>query len=115
MGVLMCFLISCCAERKAAEDVVMVNSTEIVNESLNDFKTDGFGIVKNSKDACIYIDASIKIEGVVKNKTLYPVNLDEKFQKNGSKINFDFTLSRAMQPSGCDVDYVVSVSNVSTK
>jgi hypothetical protein len=43
---------------------------------------------------------------------LYPVNLDESLQFTGAFIRFQYTLSRAKQPSTCAVDKVVSLENV---
>jgi hypothetical protein len=48
-------------------------------------------------------------------KTLYPVNLDEKFRKNNLKIHFQYVYSRAMSPENCEVDAVVSLINVKSK
>jgi hypothetical protein len=44
--------------------------------------------------------------------TMYPVNLDPQFQKNGLKISFFYQPSRAKQPAGCIVDKVVSLEDV---
>jgi hypothetical protein len=46
-------------------------------------------------------------------KTIYPIQLDDKFKKDGLKLKFNFTVSRAMSPTDCQVDYVVSLENVS--
>ena len=46
-------------------------------------------------------------------KTIYPIQLDDKFKKDGLKLKFNFTTSRAMSPTDCLVDYVVSLENVS--
>ena len=43
---------------------------------------------------------------------LYPVNLSDEFKKEGLHISFSSLPSRAMQPTGCSVDRVVSVENV---
>lgn len=48
-------------------------------------------------------------------KNVYPVNLDDKYRKDGLKIHFNYNISRAMTPAGCTVDAVVSVDNVSVK
>lgn len=66
------------------------------------------GTVHLTDDACkIYIDAEIAPDEI---KRFYPVNLDEKFRKEGMKIKFSYNLSRAMQPEGCYVDHVVSIN-----
>ncbi len=46
-------------------------------------------------------------------KKLYPVQLEDKFKKNGLKLNFNLTVSRAPSPADCQIDYVVSLSNLS--
>lgn len=46
-------------------------------------------------------------------KKIYPIQLDDKFKKKGLKLKFNFTLSKAMSPADCNVDYVVSLENVS--
>jgi hypothetical protein len=46
-------------------------------------------------------------------KTIYPIQLDDKFKKEGLKLKFNLNLSRAMSPTDCQIDYVVSLENVS--
>lgn len=46
-------------------------------------------------------------------KKLYPIQLEEKYKKNGIKLKFNLTLSRAPSPADCQIDYVVSLSNTS--
>lgn len=46
-------------------------------------------------------------------KTIYPIQLDDNFKKEGLKLKFNLTVSRAISPSDCQVDYVVSLENVS--
>jgi hypothetical protein len=48
-------------------------------------------------------------------KTLYPVNLEDKFKKEGQKLQFQYVYSRAMSPENCQVDAVVSLVNVKAK
>jgi len=45
--------------------------------------------------------------------TMYPINLDEKLQIDGSKIKFSYHPSKARQPENCAVDKVVALENVS--
>ncbi len=66
------------------------------------------GVIVNT-DACVTIETTT--EG--KKVTMYPVNLDEQFQKTDLEILFDYQPSKAPQPTDCKVDFVVSVSNVS--
>ena len=46
-------------------------------------------------------------------KKVYPITLDEKFKKEGLSLNFNLTVSKAMSPTDCQVDYAVSLDNVS--
>ncbi len=46
-------------------------------------------------------------------KTIYPIQLDDKFKKKGLKLKFNLNLSRAPSPANCQIDYVVSLSNLS--
>jgi hypothetical protein len=48
-------------------------------------------------------------------QTLFPVNLEDKFKKQGQKIQFQYVYSRAMSPENCHVDAVVSLVNVKAK
>jgi hypothetical protein len=43
---------------------------------------------------------------------LFPVNLGDQYKKEGMMISFNSHPSRAVQPSGCIVDRVVSLDNV---
>ncbi len=68
------------------------------------------GTVHLTEGGCgIYIDA---LTGPDTYKKLYPINLDEQFKVEGARIKFDYELSRAMMPSGCDADFTVTVSDV---
>jgi hypothetical protein len=44
--------------------------------------------------------------------TLYPVNLDRQYYKEGLKIKFNYAPSRAPSPESCTADMVVAVSEV---
>lgn len=75
------------------------------------------GIVHLNKNGCpFYIEIN---QCLVSNlsyylgKIIYPIQLDEKFKKDGLNLKFNFTVSRAMSPTDCKVDYVVSLENVS--
>lgn len=64
------------------------------------------GVIHVNDDPCgAYIEAQEK-DGMVK---MYPVNLEDKYKKDGLRVKFDYTLSRAMQPAGCSVDKVIAV------
>jgi hypothetical protein len=75
------------------------------------------GTVHLNKNSCPY---SIEINQCLVSdlsyylgKTVYPVQLDDKFKKEGLSLNFNFTVSKAMSPTDCQVDYVVVLDNVS--
>ncbi|MDB3887401.1 hypothetical protein N9344_00445 [bacterium] len=103
IGVLL--LVSCCNKKQA-----VTNSNEEVE--VNTANNRIIGTIRVSDDACkVYIDAQMSED---KNdiKKMYPVNIDEKFYKEGMFVRFSYALSRAKQPEGCNVDFVVSVSDL---
>ncbi len=89
-------------------------NTEVVSTTGN-----YYGTVHLSANGCPYyieIQKSKKTNIAKETfKNVYPVNLEEKFRKDGLKIHFNYNISRAMTPAGCTVDAVVSVENVSVK
>tara|TARA_B110000285_G_scaffold143059_1_gene159859 strand:- start:2341 stop:2643 length:303 start_codon:yes stop_codon:yes gene_type:complete len=58
---------------------------------------------------CTFIHSDIDGDSI----TMYPVHLDKQFCISGKQIQFDYSISRAPQPTKCIVDLVVSISNVS--
>lgn len=66
------------------------------------------GVVHTEGDCGVYL--SIQIEG--QELKAFPANLPEEFKKDGLKIKFLSTPSRAPQPAGCIVDKVISVEQV---
>jgi hypothetical protein len=69
----------------------------------------------SKKEACpvyITIEGVFSKSTIVEFHTLYPINLDREFKKDGMYIQFNYTLSRAMSPEGCATDAIVSVENV---
>ncbi len=60
----------------------------------------------------ITIEGVFSKSSIVEFHTLYPINLERKFQKNGCYLQFNYTASRAMSPKGCQTDGVVSLENV---
>ena len=69
-------------------------------------KTSGVVVISND---CTYIKATVDGKTV----TMYPVNLEKKYKIADTMLNFDFAMSRGAQPTNCQVDKVVSVSNLS--
>jgi hypothetical protein len=84
----------------------------------NEFEPKGsyLGKVHVSKnEACpiyITIEGVFSKSSIVEFHTIYPVNLANKFKKNGLYLQFNYTPSRAMSPEGCKTDAVVSIENV---
>jgi hypothetical protein len=73
------------------------------------------GIVHVNKDNCpnyIEITNGPEIESP---KKVYALNLAKKYLKEGKKLRFNFTYSKAMNPAGCNVEAVVVLSNISVK
>ena len=67
------------------------------------------GTVRTTSKGClVYIDAQTNSRSI----KMYPVNLDDRFKKEGMFIRFTYALSRGMQPKGCECNQIVSVSDV---
>jgi len=69
----------------------------------------------SKKEACpiyITIEGVFSKSSIVDFHTIYPVNLEGEFKKDGIYIRFNYTVSRAMSPQGCTTDGVVSLENV---
>lgn len=86
--------------------------------TVDEFDTKGsyLGQVHVSKqESCpvyITIEGVFSKSSIVEYHTLYPINLDQKFKKEGMYLQFNYTPSRAMSPEGCATDAVVSLENV---
>ncbi len=77
------------------------NSTELENRVI--------GIVHVSESDCpVYIEAKLTDHAV----NMFPINIEDKYKVEGMKIKFTYELSRGAQPENCDVDMVVSLSDV---
>jgi hypothetical protein len=69
----------------------------------------------SKKEACpiyITIEGVFSKSTIVDFHTIYPVNLESVFKKDGLYIRFNYTTIRAMSPEGCMTDGVVSLENV---
>ena len=60
----------------------------------------------------ITIEGVFSKSSIVEFHTLYPINLERKFKKDGLYVQFNYSLSRAMSPQGCQTDGVVSLEHV---
>lgn len=117
-------LTSCatCKERKLEKESEKAATEETIEENPNVISSerplreedmiDIEGIVRINKTGCpVLIEM---VEGDLYS-VVYPVNLDEKFKVEGTKIKFSFTPSKAQMIEGCKADRVISVSNVTLK
>lgn len=84
----------------------------------DEFETKGsyLGQVHMSKkDPCavyITIEGVFSKSSIIEYHTVYPLNLEHTFKKDGIYIRFNYKTSRAMSPDGCSVDAVVVMENV---
>jgi hypothetical protein len=91
-------------ERKAHEG----ETSEVVDQVVAEPER-FIGTVVAASDVCpVLIDAQVG-DKMIK---MYPINLEEKFQKAGMRLKFSYTPSRAQQPENCDLDMVVVLSEV---
>jgi hypothetical protein len=98
-------LVASCGTQKEA--VQSNENSSNVEQTANDGMI--VGIVRMNPKGCpLYLDANENGEEI----TMYPVNLDEKFKKDGIRIKFTYTPSRAMQPEECNVNKVVALDSV---
>ena len=105
------FVLSC-ANRK--EKVNEIESHEELLSKAEDTITSPesnrlVGIVHVSETECpLYIEAKLTDRSV----KMYPMNLDDKFKNEGMKIKLTYEHSRGAHPENCDVEMVVSLSEV---
>jgi hypothetical protein len=84
----------------------------------DEFETNGSYLGKvhlSKKESCpvyITIEGVFSKSSIVEYHTLYPINLDRSFKKDGLYLQFNYKTSRAMSPEGCAVDAVVILENV---
>ena len=101
-----------CANRKEKVNETesheeLIHKTEDTLTSPENYRV--IGIVHVSETECpLYIEAKL----VDKSVNMYPMNLEEKYKREGMKIKFDYELSRGPQPENCELDMVVSLSDV---
>lgn len=112
-------LVSCAAwkERKAEKQAVKAPVEQVEKEAAvvnerpmnEDDMVDIEGVVRLDRPGC---PVSIDMTKGDLFMTLYPVNLDRQYVKEGLKIKFNYTPSRAASPESCTADMVVSISDV---
>lgn len=69
------------------------------------------GIVREQSKGCGFCIQTEIEPGVT--KFLFPLNLEDTFKQEGTKIKFEFAINRKLKPSGCTADLVVKVYDVS--
>ncbi len=93
-------------------------STNPCKMSAKEFEVKGayFGKVHiDANEACsvyISIEGAYSKSSIIEYRTIYPINLESKFKKEGCYIRFNYSVSRAMSPEGCSTDAVVSLEQV---
>ncbi len=72
-------------------------------------------MTNQTKGKVIISDNCVTIQASVDDKVLrfYPVNLNDEFKKENLEILFDYSPSKAQQPTNCSIDMVVTVREVS--
>jgi hypothetical protein len=71
------------------------------------------GIIHVNEDGCpLYIEVTSALNNneTVPFNRAYPLNLLDKMKKKGLKVEFTYTLSKAMQPEGCTADAVIQLN-----
>lgn len=109
-------LIFSCGTQKELVDQSAQGDQEVpveVEDNIDPANNDGnyrvIGTVHLAEGCGVYIEAETSPGELQK---LYPVNLEDQFKVEAAKIKFDYALSRAMLPEGCDADLTVSVTDV---
>ncbi len=116
-------ILSACGTQKDQAEAIVVEVEETVEETteqVEDVMEDESTVVHemHAKGEVIVNDSSCPVMIVCVNDKgeklkLYPINLEQQFRINGTELEFDYRFSRAPQPSGCSVDMVVTVHNIS--
>ncbi len=117
-------LMSCavCKERKAAKQAAQVTETKKeVQVAVEEEKKSSFrpateedmikieGLVRLDRPGCpVSIDMTVGDLFY----TVYPVNLDKQYHKEGLKLKFSYVPSRAPSPESCTADMVVALDNI---
>ncbi len=101
-----------CGSQKEVVQTTTTTTTETVEETIDqaDMNYRVVGIVRENTEGCAFCIETEIAPGEI--KFLYAVNLEDQFKKEGTKIKFDYALSRAMLPEGCKAEMTVSVTDV---
>lgn len=111
-------LASACANKKNAETTETTEQQETVQENTTLETVDAELPVMEEKNTVIGTvhvseDCPVWFEVTETGQKFYPVNLPDRYKAEGTGLQLDYTMSRAPQPAGCDVEMTVSVSNIS--
>ncbi len=96
-------LISCKSTKVTAPEPSVFGNIQIV------------GIIHINENQCpAYIEVKDELnpEVAVPFHTVYPINLKDSMKKKGLKVQFSYTLSKAMTPEGCNVDAVIQLDEI---
>ena len=106
--ILSSILFSCCTQKN---NIDKINEESTINNRIIGFIVETESSEdSNLSEECPFLIRTKTYSG--KNITMYPINLDDKFKKDGIPIRFTYSISRAMQPKNCNCNQVVSVSDV---
>ncbi len=86
-------------------------SAQAMNEPSNQL----IGIIHVNENQCpIYIEIPENLNPSINvpYKTVYPLNLKDGMKKKGLKVQFTYTVSKAMSPEGCSADAVVNLDEI---
>jgi hypothetical protein len=107
--VVACLLLASCGNRKNVSADTSVEETEVSAETTEVAPVRVLGIVHLSDQGC---GVTIDVTEGEKTFNCYPVNIEDKYKVEGMKLKFFYEMSKAQQPEGCDVDLVISISDV---
>lgn len=84
-------------------------------QATNDSSNKLIGIIHVNENQCpVYIEIPVDLNpGInVPYQTVYPLNLKDGMKKKGLKVQFTYTVSKAMSPEGCSADAVVQLDQI---
>ncbi len=107
LGILI-FTFACGSHKESTHETEAIEEEIIdANDTSENYRV--VGIVHVSETECpLYIEAREKDKTI----NLYPMNLDEKYKKEGMKLKFEYAISKGAMPANCNADLVVSLTDV---
>lgn len=73
------------------------------------------GIIHLADDGCpfyIEIPEALNPGREITFTKVFPLNLKDGMKKKGLKVKFDYTLSKSMNPEGCNADAVIQIGQI---